>query len=121
MRFVGYPPGKRKVVGYRAKWDDGSFESLHSQRSFEFAESDDPLLQELVDMSRRCWHLFGMRGYARVDFRVDEDNQPWVLEINANPCLSPDAGFMAAAAEAGLSYKEVVERIIQDSGILVQP
>jgi D-alanine-D-alanine ligase len=79
---------------------DESFESLHTQRSFEFAKSERPLLQNLGDMAKRCWHLFGLRGYARVDFRVDERNQPWVLEINANPCLSPDAG-LAAAAQAG--------------------
>ena len=114
MRFIDYPPGKWKVVGYRAKWDEASFESLHTQRSFEFAKSERPLLQNLVDMTKRCWHLFGLRGYARVDFRVDERNQPWVLEINANPCLSPDAGFVAAASQAGLSYRQVVERIIQD-------
>jgi len=116
MRFVDYPPGKWKVVGYRAKWDEASFESSHTRRSFEFAKSERPLLQNLVDMAKRCWHLFGLRGYARVDFRVDERNQPWVLEINANPCLSPDAGFVAAASQAGLSYRQVVERILQDAG-----
>jgi D-alanine-D-alanine ligase len=116
MRFIDYPPEKWKVVGYKAKWDDGSFESLHTQRSFEFPKSERPLLQNLMDMARRCWHLFGLRGYARVDFRVDERNQPWVLEINANPCLSPDAGFVAAASQAGLSYRQVVERIVQDAG-----
>ena len=116
MRFIDYPLGKWKVVGYRAKWDDGSFESLHTQRSFEFPKSERPLLQNLMDIARRCWHLFSLRGYARVDFRVDERNQPWVLEINANPCLSPDAGFVAAASQAGLSYRQVVERIVQDTG-----
>ncbi|MCX5878355.1 MAG: D-alanine--D-alanine ligase [Deltaproteobacteria bacterium] len=115
MRFVDYPLGKWKVVGYRAKWDDASFESLHTQRSFEFAKSDRPLLQKLADTAKKCWHLFDLKGYARVDFRVDEENQPWVLEINANPCLSPDAGFVAAASQAGLSYRQVVERIIQDA------
>jgi D-alanine-D-alanine ligase len=114
MRFIDYPPDKWKVVGYRAKWDEASFESLHTQRSFEFPKSERPLLQKLMDLARRCWRLFGLRGYARVDFRVDERNQPWVLEINANPCLSPDAGFVAAASQAGLSYKQVVERVIQD-------
>jgi len=116
MRFIDYPPGKWKVVGYRAKWDESSFESLHTQRSFEFPKSERPLLQNLMDIARRCWHLFGLRGYARVDFRVDERNQPWVLEINANPCLSPDAGFVAAASQSGLSYRQVVERIVQDAG-----
>jgi D-alanine-D-alanine ligase len=114
MKFIDYPPEKWKVVGYRAKWDEASFESLHTQRSFEFPKSERPLLQNLVDIARRCWPLFGLRGYARVDFRVDERNRPWVLEINANPCLSPDAGFVAAASQTGLSYRQVVERIIQD-------
>jgi D-alanine-D-alanine ligase len=115
MRFIDYPPGRWKVVGYRAKWDEASFESLHTQRSFEFPKSERPLLQNLMELTGRCWHLFGLRGYARVDFRVDERNQPWVLEINANPCLSPDAGFVAAASQAGLSYKQVVERIVHDA------
>jgi D-alanine-D-alanine ligase len=116
MRFIDYPPGKWKVVGYRAKWDDASFESLHTQRSFEFPKSERPLLQNLVEIAKRCWHLFGLRGYARVDFRVDDRNQPWVLEINTNPCLSPDAGFVAASSQAGLSYRQVVERIVNDAG-----
>jgi D-alanine-D-alanine ligase len=117
MRFIDYPPEKWKVVGYRAKWDETSFESLHTKRSFDFPKSERPLLQNLAEIARRCWPLFGLRGYARVDFRVDEKNQPWVLEINANPCLSPDAGFAAAASQTGLSYRQVVERILHDAGI----
>jgi len=56
-----------------------------------------------------------MQGYARVDFRVDQDNVPWVLEINANPCLSPDAGFLASGLRRGLDFNQVVERIIREA------
>jgi len=63
-------------------------------------------------MALRCWDLFGLHGYARVDLRVDEKNRPWVLEVNANPCLSPDAGFAAALAEAGISFTEAVGFIL---------
>jgi len=59
---------------------------------------------------------FGLRGYARIDFRVDQDGQPWILEINPNPCLSPNAGFMAALTEAGISFDEAVRRIVADAG-----
>jgi len=117
MRFENYPAGKLRMVGYRAKWDEDSFEGRHTERSFRFSDSEEPLLKLLTDLAKKCWHLFDLRGYARVDFRVDEEGRPWILEINANPCLSPDAGFVAAAREAGLTYRQVVDRILRDSGI----
>jgi D-alanine-D-alanine ligase len=117
MKFVDYPPGKWRVVGYRAKWDENSYEYQATVRSFRFSPEDEPLLAKLKEMAGKCWSLFGLRGYGRVDFRVDQGNRPWVLEINANPCLSTDAGFFAAATQAGISYRQIVERIIQDSGI----
>jgi D-alanine-D-alanine ligase len=48
-----------------------------------------------------------------VDFRVDQKGQPWVLEINANPCLSPDAGFAAALEHAGIKYSEAIDDILR--------
>jgi len=53
-----------------------------------------------------------VRGYTRVDFRVDEEGQPWILEVNANPCLSPDAGFAAALQRAGIAYPTAMARIL---------
>jgi D-alanine-D-alanine ligase len=115
IQFVGYPEGKPRVVGYRAKWVDGSFEYGSTRRRFSFPPEDQPLLAALADRARECWELFGLRGYARVDFRVDEAGRPWILEINANPCIAPDAGFLAAAGRAGVSIDEVVARIIADT------
>jgi D-alanine-D-alanine ligase len=56
--------------------------------------------------------MFGLNGFARVDLRVDEEGRPWILEVNANPCLSPDAGFAAALAEAGVTFPDAVSRIL---------
>jgi D-alanine-D-alanine ligase len=76
---------------------------------------DDGLVKTLVSISRECWTTFELRGYARVDFRVDGAGRPWVLEINTNPCISPDAGFMAAADRAGLTIEDVVRRILSEA------
>jgi D-alanine-D-alanine ligase len=102
-------------VGYAAKWDEAAAEYRQTPRTFRFPSSDRPLLDELQALARRCWSVFDLRGYARVDFRVDEDGQPWILEINVNPCLSPDAGFAAALAEQGLTIDDAVQRIIEDA------
>lgn len=117
IRFVDFPEGKHRIVGYRAKWHETSFEYLHTVRSFEFSPEDGLLLSRLADTAMECWNLFRLQGYARVDFRVDRDLRPWVLEINVNPCLAPDAGFAAAAARAGLTFSQVVERILGDCRI----
>lgn len=112
IRFRGFPPDVPKIVGYRAKWETDSFEYVNTQRDFELGAEDSELLHRLGEISKACWHLFGLRGYARVDFRVDRAGIPWVLEVNANPCLSPDAGFIAAASKAGWSYADVIGKII---------
>lgn len=115
IRFDAYPPGKVRLVGYRSKWEEDSFEFNHTPRSFAFPETDASLLARLEELSRRCWELFGLRGYARVDFRIDRNGNPWILEVNANPCLSPEAGFYAAALQAGLDIRQVLARIIADT------
>lgn len=114
IRFDAYPQGKVRVVGYRSKWEEGSFEFNHTPRSFEFPETDAPLLARLKELALKCWRLFDLRGYARVDFRVNREGRPWILEVNANPCLSPDAGFHATTLQAGLNFTEVLRRIIAD-------
>ncbi|PJA74879.1 D-alanine--D-alanine ligase [bacterium CG_4_9_14_3_um_filter_65_15] len=115
MIFAEYPDGKPRILGYAAKWDPDSFEYIHTTRTFDLPLGDSDLLEELRRLSLACWDLFGLRGWARVDFRVDQDGKPWILEVNANPCLSPDAGFAAALACAGIPFSEAVERILTSS------
>lgn len=115
MRFEGFGPERARIVDYEAKWSIGSFAQCHTIRSFSFPPRDEPLLARLRELARICWDRFGVRGYGRVDFRVDGEGKPWILEINANPCIAPDAGFMAAAREAGLDAEDVIRRILGDS------
>ncbi|MGP1309525.1 MAG: D-alanine--D-alanine ligase family protein [Phycisphaerales bacterium] len=111
IRFVDFPDDRPRIVDYVAKWDPEAPEYHNTPRRFEFTAADKPLLDELERVALRCWDAFELRGYARVDFRVDERGRPFVLEINANPCVSPDAGFLAAAERAGLTAAEVIDAI----------
>jgi D-alanine-D-alanine ligase len=116
MRFTGYEQrGKIKIVGYKSKWEEGSFEFSNTSGVFDFGRDDELLIVKLRKIAEECWGLFHLRGYARVDFRVDGDNEPWILEVNANPCITPSAsGFLNAAKRAGLDFQGIVERIIAE-------
>ena len=70
--------------------------------------------QQLQQTSEMLFKEFGCQGYARVDFRVDEQGNIFVLEINANPCIAPDSGFVAAAQQAGISHEQLIDRIVKD-------
>ena len=112
MLYMDYPAGKPKILNFASKWDEASFEYNKTVRTFDLSPDDHALVEEMSEISLRCWRIFQMNGYIRVDFRVDDQNRPWVLEVNANPCLSPDAGFMAACQQGGVDYTEMVKRII---------
>jgi len=113
MLFIDYPYDKPTIVGYEAKWEESSFEYIHTQRTFSFSQNDQPLLQTLQGLSRKAFLLFGGKGYARVDFRIDEGGNPFILEVNLNPCIAQDSGFVAAAQREGLSYDEMIALIIK--------
>jgi D-alanine-D-alanine ligase len=118
ISFENFPPRKPKIVGYDAKWNVETDEYNNTPRVFpelKRAERD-----RLSRLAIKCWRVFGLNGYARVDIRMDNHGVPWVLEINANPCLSKDAGFVAAAAEANLDYEQVIESIV-NAAIPQQP
>lgn len=113
--FSNYPDSKPKVVGFTAKWKEDSFEYKNTSRTFSFKETDQHLLEKLKRIAIECWQTFNLNGYARIDFRVDSNGNPWVLEVNVNPCISPDSGFFAACNQAQIPFREAVRRIVNDT------
>lgn len=113
--FTGYPADRPKIIGYDAKWTEASIDFNATPRTFSFEECDQSLLQNLTMLSETIWRAFALGGYARIDYRVDRDGQPQVLEINTNPCLSPDAGFVAAVQASGHDFCWAIERIVEGS------
>ncbi|MDE2183295.1 MAG: D-alanine--D-alanine ligase [Alphaproteobacteria bacterium] len=115
MTFEEWPRHRPRIVGYIAKWDDTSFESTRTVRQFGVERREPVLAHVLRGLAERAWQLFDLRGTARVDFRVDGTGQALILEINPNPGIAPDAGFAAAAQCAGLSYPELIEKIVLEA------
>ena len=113
--FEGFLPEMPRIVDYQAKWIEHSFAYRHTSRKTAFSMKDGSLIATLGRLALACWQQFSLSGYARVDFRVDQHGNPFVLEVNANPCLAPDAGFAAALAQAGISFQDAIARIVAAS------
>jgi D-alanine-D-alanine ligase len=109
--FSEFPQELYAILGYKAKWDASSFEYLHTPRTFP--QDLSPVLRQRIEATAlKCFQLLMLRDYGRVDMRVDDRGQIHVLEANANPCLSPDAGFAAAAVQDGMTYSEMVGGLV---------
>ncbi len=110
--FSEFPADLHRIVSYKAKWDEDSFEYHHTQRIFPDTLPES-LQHTMRHMAQECFGLFGLRDYARVDLRLDAQGRLAILEINANPCLSPDAGFPAAVAHSGMGYTEMIGEFLR--------
>ncbi|MCX8124339.1 MAG: ATP-grasp domain-containing protein [Spirochaetes bacterium] len=110
--FDNYPPTMYKIVDYDAKWVHTSFAYENTNRSFIFSDEDKPILDEIDRISLALWDIFSLNGYARIDFRV-RGNKVFVLEVNANPCISIYSGFMAAVQQYGLTFAQALDTIIR--------
>ncbi|MBE0569895.1 MAG: ATP-grasp domain-containing protein [Deltaproteobacteria bacterium] len=77
------------------------------------AEAPPELIGRLSRIALECARVFRLAGYARVDFRMDEQGELYVLEVNPNPDISPDAGMPRAARAAGIPYPELVHEILR--------
>jgi D-alanine-D-alanine ligase len=111
IRFVDFPEGIYRIVGYRAKWDKTSFEYNNTPRTFP-TDLPELLVKGIEKTALECCRVFMLRDYARVDMRIDDGGNIYVLEVNANPCLSPDAGFPAAVDYSGIDYRDMVEQFV---------
>ncbi|MDI6774879.1 MAG: GNAT family N-acetyltransferase [Verrucomicrobiota bacterium] len=114
IEFVGFDASRPKIVGYAAKWLTDSFE-YRNTRCLIPAPLAPELAERVRDLVIRAAGSIGCSDYARVDLRLDPQGRPFILEVNTNPDLSPDAGFPTVLAAAGMTFAEFVDRILRNA------
>lgn len=110
--FEGFGANRPQIVDYEAKWIEDSHAYNNTPRHFGIEAREPKLAQQLSEVCRAAWRAVGLAGYARIDLRVGADGEPQVIDINTNPCITPDAGFAAAGQKAGIGYDGLIARIV---------
>jgi D-alanine-D-alanine ligase len=110
--FKEVPPDEPKIATFRAKWD-AEYQKRWGLTN-QFAEGLDPaVVRDIERTCKRIYHLLTIDGYARIDLRVTPRNEVYFIEANPNPFLAADEDFAQSALKAGLSYRQLIERIVR--------
>lgn len=112
--FSKFAANQPRIVDYSAKWNADSFAFSNTPRMIP-APVDASVAEAIRQAAMRAWQALGCRDYARVDFRLDDAGKFHILEVNANPDISPDAGFAAAVGAGGLAYEEFVATVVENA------
>jgi D-alanine-D-alanine ligase len=110
--FSKLPPGYPKIVTYNAKWVEGTAEYLGTVGTCPAKLSPD-VEKRVRDVALKAYQLLEIRDYARVDIRLDASNTPFVLEVNPNPDISQDTGFVRSARAAGMTFEDMIAKIVE--------
>jgi len=111
MDFSGLPPGAPHVLDYKAKWEKGSAE-FNGTRAI-LPELPEELKARLQKTALDACRALLVRDYARVDLRLSETHEIYVIEVNANCDLEKTSEFASAAGAAGIEYPALINRIAE--------
>jgi D-alanine-D-alanine ligase len=112
--FSELPTGSPPIVSYAAKWlvDSAEYRGTRAVCPARLAPDQ---RQKLLHLGTRAWELVDGAGYGRVDIRWGRSGVPYVIDVNPNPDLSPNAGLARQARTASWTYEELVGRIVDDA------
>jgi D-alanine-D-alanine ligase len=107
-------PDQAMVATYRAKWDD-EYRERWGVTTRKAAAIPNIVQTKLTQDSIKIFQSLGMRGYARMDWRMTPQGEPVFLEANPNPALAQGDDFAKAAKTLGLSYGELILTILRSA------
>ncbi len=110
--FAAMPDDRPRIVSYAAKWDENHVD-YEGTKPVPMKNVSPELQRAIERVARDAYGALGLRDYGRVDLRVDAEGQPWVIDVNPNCDISPDAGFARSARAAGIEYPQLIARICE--------
>ncbi len=103
--------GAPLIASDRAKWDPKYQRQVGLKTGP--AKLSKKMQIKLSDLSKEIYRLLGMSGYARLDYRLTEEGDAYLLEANPNPQIAKDEDFALSAKHIGIGYDELIEQLMQ--------
>jgi len=116
LDFTGFPADRPRIASYEAKWGDdpatpgGEFAGT---RAVFPEDLDAALATRLQEVAVDAFQALRLRDYGRIDLRVNDAGEIFVLEVNPNCYLERSGEFARAAERAGIGYPELIARIAE--------
>jgi D-alanine-D-alanine ligase len=117
--FTNMPEGAKRIATDRVKWSV-KYQKKYGIDSGPATELPESKAEEIQHICKRAFRALELSGFARIDLRLDEAGNVWVLEANPNPQIARGEDFAASAEKIGLTYEAVLQRII-NLGLRWQP
>ncbi len=114
--FAQIPEGEPRFATFRAKWDV-KYRKRWGIKSGPAGEIPEKTMSRLRDICRKVYRLFEIKGYARIDLRLNSKGQIVFLEANPNPSLAMEEDFARAAKHGNLEYDALIRKIVRLSGV----
>jgi len=119
LNFGNLSEDSHRIATTRIKWD-WDYQDEHKIEVVVPKNLSGDFVADLSRLGKRIYKLLGMSGYARIDLRLTEDNRIYILEVNANPDIGYGEELSMAAEEAGISYEQLLQKVV-NLGLAYKP
>lgn len=116
LDFSKYPNDRPRIASWEAKWGDAGdargaeYEGTESIFPTDVSEE---LQRKMQQVALDAFNALRLRDYARIDLRVTDAGEVYVIEVNPNCYLEQNGEFARAAAQGGVAYPELIARIVE--------
>jgi len=112
LRLDKMPDDSAKIATDKVKWD-AEYQKKHGISWGKATDVAPEMQDRIYRICKRVYRALHLTGYARIDLRLTEEGRVYVLEANPNPDLSYGGEFADSAEAHGISYKQLLTRIIR--------
>jgi D-alanine-D-alanine ligase len=117
--FTNMPPEAKRIATDRVKWSV-KYQKKYGIESGQARDLPEGVAEKIQHVCKRAYRALELSGFARIDLRLEDNGNVWVLEANPNPQVAKGEDFAASADKAGISYESLLQRLV-NLGLRWQP